>query len=312
MSISIGPSVKERHTGLAYQTRRWQAAPMNYRHAFHAGNFADVVKHAVLGLLIERLKAKATAFRVIDTHAGTGMYDLTANEASRTGEWREGIGRLWGAKRRPALDALLAPYLAAVVAANGGGESHPLTRYPGSPWIARHLFRKQDRLTAVELHPEDARALEMLFAGDIQVRTIALDGWLALGAFVPPKERRGIVLVDPPFEGRDEFATMLDAFVAAWRKWPTGIYALWYPVKDLASVDRLRIGLAKSGIRRLLRAELTVRDRDADGTFNGTGLVICNPPWQFAETLQILLDGLLPLLAQAPGAATLIDEIAGE
>jgi 23S rRNA (adenine2030-N6)-methyltransferase len=285
---------------------------MNYRHAFHAGNFADVVKHAVLALIIERLKAKDAAFRVIDTHAGAGLYDLAGDEASRTGEWREGIGRLWGAKRPPTLDALLAPYLAAVVAANGADESHPLARYPGSPWIARHLFRKQDRLTAVELHPDDARRLETLFAGDIQVRTIALDGWLALGAFVPPKERRGIVLVDPPFEERDEFATMLDAFVAAWRKWPTGIYALWYPVKDLASVDRLRIGLAKSGIRRLLRAELTVRDRDADGPFNGTGLVICNPPWQFAETLQILLDGLLPLLAQAPGAATLIDEIAGE
>ncbi len=285
---------------------------MNYRHAFHAGNFADVVKHAVLALLIERLKAKDSAFRVIDTHAGVGIYDLTADEASRTGEWREGIGRLWGAARPAALDALLAPYLAAVAAANGAAEPAPLARYPGSPSIARHLFRRQDLLTAVELHPEDAAALEAEFAGDVQVRTIALDGWLALGAFVPPKERRGLVLVDPPFEERDEFTRMLDGFVAAERKWPTGIYALWYPVKDLAAVDAFRVGLAKSGIRRLLRAELTVRDRDAAGTFNGTGLVICNPPWRFAGTLKALLSGLVPLLRQGDGAEFMLDEIAGE
>ena len=285
---------------------------MNYRHAFHAGNFADVVKHAVLGLLIERLKAKDTAFRVIDTHAGVGLYDLTADEAARTGEWREGIGRVWGASRDLSLDALLAPYLAAVAAANGAAEPAALTRYPGSPWIARHLFRRQDRLTAVELHPEDAQALETLFAGDVQVRTIALDGWLALGAFVPPKERRGLVLVDPPFEARDDFDTLLATFTAAHRKWPTGIYALWYPVKDLAAIDRFRLALARSGIRRLLRAELTVRERDTPATFNGAGLVICNPPWQFAMTLEHLLAGLVPLLAQAPGAGHTVDEIAGE
>ena len=285
---------------------------MNYRHAFHAGNFADVVKHVVLALLIERLQAKDTAFRVIDTHAGIGLYDLSGDEATRTGEWQSGIGRLWGAKRPPALDALVKPYLDAVAAANGAPEPAPLVRYPGSPWIVRHLARKQDRLTAVELHPEDARALEALFAGDVQVRTITLDGWLALGAFVPPKERRGLVLVDPPFEQPDEFTTMFDAFAEAYRKWPTGIYALWYPVKDLVAVDRFRVGLAQSGIRRLLRAELTVRERAAEGTFNGTGLVICNPPWQFARSLKTLLDGLRPLLAQGPGAGCLIDEIAGE
>lgn len=282
---------------------------MNYRHAFHAGNFADVVKHATLALLIERLKAKDAAFRVIDTHAGVGMYDLTADQAMRTGEWREGIGRLWETKRTAQLDALLAPYLAAVAAANEGG---PLTRYPGSPWIARHLFRKQDRLTAVELHPEDAAALESLFAGDVQVRTIALDGWLALGAFVPAKERRGLVLVDPPFEERDDFQTMLDRFVGAYRKWPTGVYALWYPVKDLAAIDRLRVGLAKSGIRRLLRAELSVRERTSGDTFNGTGLIICNPPWQFGAALVTLLKGLTPILKQGDGADWLLDEIAGE
>ncbi len=283
---------------------------MNYRHAFHAGGFADVVKHAVLALLIERLKQKDTAFRVIDTHAGTGLYDLTSAEATRSGEWRDGIGRLWQHDLAPGLAALTAPWLGAVKAANTPGGT--LRVYPGSPWIARHLFRRQDRLTAVELHPDDARALAVQFAGDVQVRTIALDGWLALGAFVPPKERRGLVLLDPPYEEPDEFARLSDAFANAHKRWPTGIYCLWYPVKDLAAIDRLRMGLAKSGIRRLLRAELFVRERGAEGTFNGTGLVICNPPWQFAATLAALLPDLVPILAQGAGAGSVIDEIAGE
>jgi 23S rRNA (adenine2030-N6)-methyltransferase len=283
---------------------------MNYRHAFHAGGFADVVKHAVLALLIERLKQKDTAFRVIDTHAGVGLYDLTGKEATRSGEWRDGIGRLWDRPLDAEPAALLHPYLEAVQAANSS--TNTLRKYPGSPLIARHLFRRQDRLTAVELHPDDNKALSALFAGDIQVRTIALDGWLALGAFVPPKERRGLVLVDPPYEATDEFDHLLDGFIEAYRRWPTGIYALWYPVKDLVAVDRLRVGLAQTGIRRLIRAELTVRDRGADGTFNGAGLIVCNSPWQFTETLEALLGGLVPILQQAAGAEHLIDEIAGE
>ena len=283
---------------------------MNYRHAFHAGGFADVVKHAVLALLIERLKQKDAAFRVIDTHAGTGLYDLTGGEARRSGEWQDGIGRLWQRDLDADLAALLSPWLDAVKAANAPRDV--LRVYPGSPWIARHLFRRQDRLTAVELHPKDAEALAALFPGDVQVRTIALDGWLALGAFLPPKERRGLVLIDPPYEEPDEFSRLLDGFANAYRRWPTGVYALWYPVKDLAAVDRLRVRLARSGIRRLTRAELTVRERGADGTFNGTGLVICNPPWQFGEALAALLAGLVPILAQGDGAGSVIDEIAGE
>ena len=183
---------------------------------------------------------------------------------------------------------LLAPYLDAVAACNGKG---PLTRYPGSPWIVRHLLRRQDRLTAVELHAEDARTLAATFADDVQVRAVALDGWLALGAFVPPKERRGLVLVDPPYEQRDDFERLADAFVKAHRKWPTGEYALWYPIKDIAAIDDLRETLAASGVRRLVRAELTVRGRGAGGTFNGAGLILCNAPWKFATTLDALLRG---------------------
>ncbi|MEX0851742.1 MAG: 23S rRNA (adenine(2030)-N(6))-methyltransferase RlmJ [Bauldia sp.] len=283
---------------------------MNYRHAFHAGNFADVVKHAVLALLIERLKAKDTHFRVIDTHAGAGLYQLTGPEASRTGEWQGGIGRLWNRHLAPPLAGLLAPYLDAVGAANENARR--LVRYPGSPWIARHLLRRQDRLTAVELHPEAGAALAALFAGDVQVRTVALDGWLALGAFVPPKERRGLVLVDPPYEAEGEFDRLAAGLINAHKRWPTGIYALWYPVKDLTAIDGLKRGLADGGLRRLIRAELFVRGRGAGGSFNGAGLVICNPPWRFGETLESLLAGLVPVLADGPGAGHLIDEIAGE
>ena len=282
---------------------------MNYRHAFHAGNFADVVKHAVMALLIERLKAKETPFRIIDTHAGAGVYDLSGEAASRTGEWQRGIGRLYGGVADDALAGLLAPYLGAVRAANDGG---PLRFYPGSPWIARHLLRRQDRLTAVELHPDDAAALAARFAGDRQVRTIALDGWLALGSFVPPKERRGLVLVDPPFEERDELERLVDGFREAHRRWPTGIYLLWYPVKDLYGIDRFRARLAASGIRRLLRAELMVRDRSTPDSFNGTGLLIANPPWRFDDQLGTLLDRLVPVLADGAGATQAIDAIAGE
>jgi 23S rRNA (adenine2030-N6)-methyltransferase len=282
---------------------------MNYRHAFHAGNFADVVKHAILALLVERLKEKDTAFRIIDTHAGVGVYELTRGAALRTQEWHHGIARLWDRSLPPPLAELVAPYLGAVAALNGRGA---LTRYPGSPWIVRHLLRRQDRLTAVELHPEDAKALGENFAHDVQVRVVALDGWLALGAFVPPKERRGLVLVDPPYEEPDEFERLADTFLNAHRRWPRGQYAMWYPVKDLAAVDRLRAALAGSGVPRLLRAELSVRGRGAGGTFNGAGLILCNAPWHFDNTLEQLLAGLAPLLAQGPGSSHLIDRISGE
>jgi 23S rRNA (adenine2030-N6)-methyltransferase len=282
---------------------------MNYRHAYHAGGFADVVKHAVLALLIERLKQKESPFRVIDTHAGIGLYQLDGEQARRTGEWRQGIGRLWSRTLDPALTELMRPYLTVVGIANGGGA---LTRYPGSPWIARELLRSQDRLTAVELHPDDARTLTGLFAGDFQVKTITLNGWLALGSFVPPKERRGLVFVDPPYEERDDFGKLVAGLRTAYRRWPTGIYAFWYPVKDLAAIDTFRADLAESGIRRIVRAELLVRNRTAAGRFNGTGLVICNPPWQFEETLNRLLSGLWPHLADGPGAGKLVDVIAGE
>ena len=222
---------------------------MNYRHAYHAGNFADVVKHVALTRLVEHLKLKDKAFRVIDTHAGVGLYDLSSEEAQKTGEWQAGIGRLLKANLAPEGEALLAPYLDAVKAANGDGG---IEKYPGSPSIVRHLLRPQDRLSAIELHPQDFSRLKTLFAGDFQVRAIELDGWLALGAHLPPKEKRGLVLVDPPFEEGGEFERLADGLVKAHRRWPGGIYALWYPVKDRAAAAKFRAALRDSGIPKIL------------------------------------------------------------
>jgi 23S rRNA (adenine2030-N6)-methyltransferase len=288
---------------------------MNYRHAYHAGNFADVVKHAILALLIEHLKQKDKPFRVIDTHAGIGLYDLTAVEAGKTDEWQGGIGKLLGADGKPVaglnrkLAEALAPYLDAVAAANPEGG---LKHYPGSPWLTRHLLRRTDRMTAVELHPEDHGTLAALFEGDHQVKAIELDGWLALGSFVPPKERRGLVLIDPPYEQPDEFKTLFDRFEKAYLRWPTGMYALWYPIKDIGAVTNFHRRLAECGIKKLLGAELWVRDRATPETFNGTGLVICNPPWHIDRQLDGLLTGLAPLLGETDKAGRRVWWIRGE
>jgi 23S rRNA (adenine2030-N6)-methyltransferase len=201
---------------------------MNYRHAFHAGNFADVIKHIALARILTYLHEKPAAFRVIDTHAGAGLYDLTGNEAERGGEWRTGIARLMQARLSERVMMLVAPYLDIVRAFN---PHRDLTAYPGSPLVTRALLRPQDRLVACELEPNTRRQLINALYNDQQARVVDLDGWTALPAFVPPNERRGLVLIDPPFESRDEFARLANGFSAAHAKWPTGIFLLWYPGK---------------------------------------------------------------------------------
>src|ERR1044072_2221311 len=196
---------------------------MNYRHAFHAGNFADVVKHAVLARIVTYLKEKPAAFRVIDTHAGAGTYDLTGAEASRTGEWRGGIGKLIATDPPQPARALLAPYLDAVAPFNPvAAQAESLKVYPGSPALVRHWLRAQDRMIACEAEPAAARALADRMRGDNRVKTVTIDGYTALNPYVPPKERRGLVLIDPPFEQPDEFNALARGLSAAYRKWPTG------------------------------------------------------------------------------------------
>jgi 23S rRNA (adenine2030-N6)-methyltransferase len=281
---------------------------MNYRHAFHAGNFADVVKHTVLARIITHLKEKPAAFRVIDTHAGAGLYDLSGPEASRTGEWREGIGRLRAAQLAPDARALLAPYLEVVAALNPGGD---LKVYPGSPALAQSLLRDRDRLVACEREPNAARALATFVHGDARARAVEIDGYTALNAYVPPKERRGLVLIDPPYEQPDEFERLAQALANAYRKWPTGIYALWYPIKNLRETAAFARRIAASGIARVLRAELTLTQADGE-RLGGSGLIVVNPPWRLEAELSLLMPALAQALGAAPVGATLLDWLARE
>jgi 23S rRNA (adenine2030-N6)-methyltransferase len=270
---------------------------VNYRHAYHAGGFSDVVKHAVLALLIERLKEKPAAFSVLDTHAGIGQYDLDAEVAGKTGEWQHGIGRLLDGEAHP----LLRPYLDAVKA----------KPYPGSPRLVRALLRPQDRLVLCELHPEDFAALKREFRGDAQVALHHRDAWEALPALVPPKEKRGLALVDPAFEVTDEFARMLNAVQAAHRRWPGGQYALWYPIKHRGPVGIFLGALKATGMRKLLLLELTVHRELTPDRLNGCGMVLINPPWQFDAALLELLPWLQQRLAQSGGDAR-VEWLSGE
>jgi 23S rRNA (adenine2030-N6)-methyltransferase len=262
---------------------------MNYRHAFHAGNFADVVKHAVLALVIEALKGKDKPFAVLDTHAGIGSYDLMAEAARKTGEAVAGILKVLAA---PAPPAEMAPYLAAIADLNGGRTDPGIRWYPGSPRVTRALLRRHDRLVAAELHPKEHERLAAEFAGDPQVKVHRLDGYQALKAFLPPNERRGLVLVDPPFEEKDEFARLGRALVHGYRRWASGIFLLWYPIKDREPVAAFHRAASETGIHRILRAEVLLHPADDPARLNGTGLLIVNPPWRLPEILGHLLPWL--------------------
>jgi 23S rRNA (adenine2030-N6)-methyltransferase len=282
---------------------------VNYRHAFHAGNFADVFKHTVLCRILHYLRGKEAAFRVIDTHAGAGLYDLTGSEASRGGEWHGGIERLMAARLDAPLAALLAPFLEVIGALNERGR---LTVYPGSPALARAWLRPQDRLIACELEPKAAAALAGHLRGDTRIKTIEIDGWTALSAYVPPPERRGLVLVDPPFEEQGDFHRLSHGLAEAHRKWATGIYALWYPIKDRGEPDALAKRLQRLGIAKILRAELIVAPLSDPTRLNGCGLILVNPPWTLESELAVLLPALAILLAREGKGSFRLDWLTGE
>ncbi|MGE0751903.1 MAG: 23S rRNA (adenine(2030)-N(6))-methyltransferase RlmJ [Variibacter sp.] len=285
---------------------------MNYRHAYHAGGFADVVKHAVLARVIMHLRQKPAAFRVLDTHAGAGLYDLTSAEAQKTREADSGIGALMAALSRddffaPARE-LLAPYLDALAGFNAGGE---ITTYPGSPALAAALLRPVDRLLACETEPTALAALAASLARDRRAKALNVDGWTALSAYLPPKERRGVVLIDPPFEERNEFPRLAAALGSAHRKWPSGIYLAWYPLKDAKAVNAFAKRMSGAGIPGVLRAEVALASRPAADRLGGTGLLLINPPWRLDDELRVLLPALAKVFAPAQGVAR-IDWLAGE
>ncbi|ODN71466.1 23S rRNA (adenine(2030)-N(6))-methyltransferase RlmJ [Methylobrevis pamukkalensis] len=282
---------------------------MNYRHAFHAGNFADVLKHALLARILRRLGVKDGAFRVVDTHAGIGRYDLAGDEAGRTGEWTGGVGRIVGADLPPVLADFLAPWLEVVAELNPEGG---LRHYPGSPLIAARLKRRQDTLFANELHPEDAEHLQAALAGERRCRVMSLDGWMAVRSLLPPPERRGLLIVDPPFEQAGEFERLAETMVEAHRRFATGVQMVWYPLKDAGAVRRFHAAVAASGLTRILRVEQWVRRTGTAGPLAGAGLLLVNPPWQLDEEIAAALPALTALLANGEGAGERVDWLVGE
>lgn len=295
---------------------------MNYRHAFHAGNLADVMKHIVLARVIEHLKRKAKPFRFIDTHAGIGLYDLDSDEATRSGEAQEGVERLLGSGAlEPAevlpgseLATLLWPYFDVLRTLNGKSaqEVGKLRYYPGSCELARRLMREEDRLVLNELHPADSATLHKRMIRDDRVRTMRLDGWMAVKSLLPPKERRSVVLIDPPFEETGEFARLEKALSDATERFATGVTILWYPIKAGGASGAFLNRLAKSGHKRLLAAELLVHHRDTIQGLNGSGLVIHNPPFKLDDQMRSILPWLSERLGQSAGAGWNVTWLAGE
>lgn len=290
---------------------------MNYRHAYHAGNFADVFKHIVLTRVLLYMQRKEQALRVIDTHAGIGRYDLGGVEAGKTLEWQSGIEQVMEARAKGSIPAavleLIAPYLDIVEGENTGSKNKGHLRYyPGSPLLTRRLMRPQDRLSALELHPQDAKTLAALFEGDYQTRVTELNGWLALGAHLPPKEKRGLVLVDPPFEIAGEFDRLGDGLLKAHRRFATGTYALWYPVKDRREVNRFISNLKETGLPKILRLELTIRASSLEERFDGTGMIVVNPPYLLQEEMAKISPWLADLFGENNQGNYRIEWINGE
>jgi 23S rRNA (adenine2030-N6)-methyltransferase len=298
-------------------------AGMNYRHAYHAGNFADVLKHTVLLALIEAMKAKPTPFAYIDTHAGSGRYALDGREAGKTGEYKDGITRLLfpdvqragsSVASQPSatvLPPLLRRWLDGILALPGNEDG--LKFYPGSPLQVAQALRAEDSAQLCELHPEEATRLRELFQRDARVHAHQRDGYEALKSLLPPKEKRGLVLIDPPYEAQEaEYRQIEKTLKAALARWPVGVYAVWYPIKQRSQVQPFLRWLRRCGARRVLRAELLVHPDDSPLRLNGSGMVIINAPWKLDDTLREPLRALARLLSQERPAEWKLDWLVEE
>jgi 23S rRNA (adenine2030-N6)-methyltransferase len=281
---------------------------VNYRHAFHAGNFADVHKHVVLLALLERLKRKPTPLFFLDTHAGRGRYDLHSPDATRSDEWRDGVGRLHGvdAKSPDVRNYMLAAGLPKAQA------EQPVRQYSGSPVLAIEALRSGDRAVFVEQQPIEARVLEQSLPRRRNTSVVCGDGYAALKTYLPPRENRGLVLIDPPYESEREFAEVDRAMNFGLRRWPNGMFAAWYPIKAGPDWQRLHAGLKQSGLRKLLLLELSIRPADSPIGLNGSGLIVANPPWQFDVEMQAVSQELHRLLALEGSGGTRIEWLVEE
>ncbi|TAM93896.1 MAG: 23S rRNA (adenine(2030)-N(6))-methyltransferase RlmJ, partial [Rhodanobacteraceae bacterium] len=276
-------------------------------HTFHAGNFADVFKHALLLALLDALTVKDKPLCYFDTHAGRGAYALDDEEARKTGEWRGGIGRLFDAPNPP---ASLRRYVDAIGECNSGGV---LRMYPGSPLLAANALRGNDRLVLCEVQDEETAALRARFRDDRRVHIHQRDGYAALHALLPPPEKRGLVLIDPPFEAQEgEFATIESALAHAHARWPNGVYAVWYPIKSHRTIMPFHRHLSNGPFGEVLVAELMVQPDDSPLRLNGCGMLIANPPWRLDAVLSTLLPALRGTLAQSPRASESLRRLGGE
>ena len=281
---------------------------MNYRHLYHAGNYADVFKHVLLLQLLRAMQRKEKGFLYLDTHAGRGTYDLSATTnlpdgRERLPEWPAGIGRLWGEENPP---DVLAEYLTAVRACNArqGAPASALEHYPGSPWIAQARLRMQDRSALCELREDDAEALNFDFSNQPNVSIHPMDGYTALRAMLPPPEKRALVLIDPPFESATEFGDILNALREALRRFPSGVYAVWYPITERARCDWFQQDLLALGLPPTLVVELQITGDAAEVRMKGCGLIILNPPWQIETEIKTVMPVLAERLKLDAGAAT--------
>lgn len=268
---------------------------LSYRHSFHAGNHADVLKHIVQSLILNALQQKDKPFVYHDTHSGVGRYDLTQEWSEKTGEYKQGIARIWQQNVTPsAIDS----YLAAIKALNNG---NTLRYYPGSPRVARTHLRPQDRMVLTELHPSDYPLLEQEFQRDRQVAIYKEDGFARLKASLPPKERRGLVLIDPPYELAKEYRDVVQAIAQSYKRWSTGIYAIWYPVVNRCDIDDMLEGLANLGIRKILQIELGVAPDTNERGMTASGMIVINPPWKLESEMQEILPFLKQAIAPVTG-----------
>jgi 23S rRNA (adenine2030-N6)-methyltransferase len=279
---------------------------LSYRHSYHAGNFADVLKHLVLQRTLTHLTAKDKALCYIDTHAGAGGYRLGSAHAQKTQEFNTGIGKLWSA---PDLPKLVAEYVDAVARFNPGKS---LTHYPGSPWFAANGLRKQDRLFLHEIHPSDLEPLQETFKADRRIRIIGSDGYKGCLGLVPPIQRRGLVLIDPPYEIKSDYHAVVDLLKNAYLKFSTGVYALWYPVVDRYRIRELEQALVKSGIRNIQLFELGIHEDSLQHGMSSSGMILINPPWKLKEELESVLPYLADTLGVDGEGHYRIEQLVGE
>lgn len=277
-----------------------------YRHQFHAGNFADVFKHALLAQLVLALEKKDKPFLYLDTHAGIGRYDLMHEWAQKNAEHKEGIELVWARKDAP---PEMTPFLDAVRAENANGK---LRYYPGSPRVVRGLMRAGDRLVLTELNRKDCEVLAALYAHDRLVTVELSDGYLALKAHLPPKERRGLILIDSSFDRAREFARLTQGFAEAYRKFATGVYALWYPLMEPMAMRGFERGVTATGIRRILQLEISVHPKEWNVSMRGCGLLIANPPFGFENTARAILNWLWPVLSREKAGGQQVNWLVAE